>query len=98
MQTQPFTQAALILCLDPPALTPPRSLLFHTMFGCTDLRMNLSGAKFAEEADFDVHSVIGSPKRHQIDENLTFRSENFTTKFFPASKNRNLQILSLIHI
>ena len=62
------------------------------IFGRTDLRISLSGAKFDEEADFDVHSAVGPPKPHQIDENLTFRSENFAGKIFSASKNRNLQI------
>ena len=51
-----------------------------TIFGRTDLRISLSGAKFDEEADFDVRSAVGPPKPHQIDENLTFRSENFAEK------------------
>ena len=59
-----------------------------TIFGRTDLRISLSGAKFHEEADFDVRSAVGPPKPHQIDENLTFRSENFAKKKFSASKNR----------
>ena len=63
-----------------------------TIFGRIDLRIRLSGANFDEEADFDVHSAVGPPKPHQIDENLTFRSENFAEKYFLALKNRNLQI------
>ena len=63
-----------------------------TIFGRTDLRISLSGAKFDEEADFDVRSAVGPPKPHQIDENLIFRSENFAKKKFWASKHRNLQI------
>ena len=43
--------------------------------------INLSGAKLDEEADFDVHSAVGPPKPHQIDENLTFRYENFADFF-----------------
>ena len=51
-----------------------------TIFGRTDLRINPSGAKSDEEADFDVRSAVGPPKPHQIDENLIFRSENFAEK------------------
>ena len=58
------------------------------MFGRTDLRISLSGAKFDEEADFGVRLAVGPPKPHQIGNNLTFRSENFENK-----KNRqNFQI------
>ena len=58
------------------------------IFGRTDLRINLSGAKFDEEADFDVRSAVGPPKPHQIDENLTFRSKKFAPKDFSASKRK----------
>ena len=57
-----------------------------TIFGRTDLRISLSGAKFDEEADFDVHSAAGPPKPHQIDEKLIFRSENFADFFFRRRK------------
>ena len=57
-----------------------------TIFGRTDLRISLSGAKFDEEADFDVRSAVGPPKPHQIDENLTFRSENFAPQNFRRRK------------
>ena len=53
-----------------------------TIFGRTDLRISLSGAKFDEEADFDVRSAVGPPKPHQIDENLTFRSDNLAENCF----------------
>ena len=56
------------------------------MFGRTDLRISLSGAKFDEEADFDVRSTVGPPKPHQVDENLTFRSENLAEKLFRRRK------------
>ena len=49
-------------------------------FWLYNLRISLSGAKFDEEADFDVRSAVGPPKPHQIDEKLTFRSENFAEK------------------
>ena len=65
---------------------------FFVNFDRADLRISLSGAKFDEEADFDVHSAVGPPKPHQIDENLTFRSEKFGENLFSASKNRNWQI------
>ena len=55
-----------------------------TMFGRTDLRTSLSGAKFDEESDFDICSAAGPPKPHQIDKNLIFRSENFDEKDFSA--------------
>ena len=45
---------------------------FFVIFGRTDLRISLSGAKVHEEADFDVRSAVGPPKPHQIDEKLTF--------------------------
>ena len=47
------------------------------------------GAKFDEEADFDVRSAVGHAKPHQIDENLTFRSENFA-EIVEKSKVANL--------
>ena len=62
------------------------------IFGRTDLRISLSGAKFDEEADFDVRSAVGPPKPHKINEKLTFRSERFADFFFSASTNRKLQI------
>ena len=37
------------------------------IFGRTDLRTSLSGAKFDEEADFDVRSAVGPPKPDEID-------------------------------
>ena len=58
-----------------------------TIFGRTDLKISPSGTKFDEEADFDVHLAVGTPKPHQIDENLIFRSENFAKQNFSASKN-----------
>ena len=65
-----------------------------TLFGRTDLRISLSGAKFDEEVDFDVHSAVGPPKPHQIDEKLIFRSAKILLRiFFLASKNRKLQIV-----
>ena len=45
---------------------------FCAILDHTELRISLSGAKFDEEADFDVRSAVGPPKPHQIDENLIF--------------------------
>ena len=55
-----------------------------TIFGRTDLRISLSGAKFDADADFDVRSAVAPPKPHQIDETLIFRSENVPDLFFHA--------------
>ena len=56
------------------------------IFGRTDLRINLSGAKFDAEADFDVRSAVGAPKPRHIDEKLIFRFENFVEKKFQRRK------------
>ena len=52
------------------------------IFGRTNLRMSLSGAKFDEEADFDVHSAVGPPKPHQIHEKMILQSANSAEKNF----------------
>ena len=58
-------------------------------FGHTDLRISLSGAKFDEEADFDVRSDVGPPKPHQIDENLISPSKKFAgKKIFGVEKSK----------
>ena len=44
------------------------------------------GERIDEEADFDVRSAVSTPKPHQIDENLTFRSKSFATIFFQHRK------------
>ena len=64
----------------------PSKKQFFAIFGHTDLRINLSGAKFDAEADFDVRSAVGPPKPHQIDEKPTFRSENFAGNVFRRRK------------
>ena len=60
--------------------------MFLAVWGRTYLRKCLPRAKFDEEADFDVRSAVGPPKPHQIDENLTFQSENFAIFFFAVEK------------
>ena len=59
-----------------------------TIFGRTDLRISLSGAKFDEEADFDVRSAVGPPKPYQIDENLICQSKTFADFFRFAEKKK----------
>ena len=63
---------------------------FLIIFGRTDLRISLSGAKFDAEADFDIHLASPSQKSDQISKKLTvvtFRSENSArTKFLGVEK------------
>ena len=76
------------LCALPPIYAYDLRVRFLnlTIFGRTDLRISLSGAKFDKEADFDLRSAVGPPKPNQIDENLIFRSENFAEKNFRPRK------------
>ena len=52
------------------------------IFGRTDLRISLSGAKFDAEADFDVRFAAARPNPRQISEKQNFRSEIFAEFFF----------------
>ena len=63
------------------------------IFGRTDLRIGLSGAKFDAEADFDVRFTAASPNPRQISEKQNFRSEIFAEKNFLASKNQTSEIV-----
>ena len=45
------------------------------IFGRTDLRISLSGAKFDAEADFDVHFAAARPNPRQISDKRNIRSE-----------------------
>ena len=47
------------------------------IFGRTDLRKLVSGAKFDEEYDFDVRLAVAPQKPDQNNEKLIFRLENF---------------------
>ena len=40
------------------------------IFGRTDLRISLSGAKFDAEADFDIPEGVAPPKFNKFDEKL----------------------------
>ena len=71
---------------------------FFAFFGRTDLRICLSGAKFDEEADFEVPFALAPPKPYQINENLiseTKKSSSFQIVFFDvwgvAKRRRRLK-------
>ena len=73
------------------------------IFGRTDLRKGVSGAKFDARSDFDVRLAVAPQKPDQNCEKLIFRLENFQ-KFsfrffgvFSASKcRRRLKLSNLI--
>ena len=64
-----------------------------SIFGRTDLRISLSGAKFDPEADFDVRFAVARQNPRQISKKRNFRSEIFAEKFFFASKNQTSEIV-----
>ena len=68
-------------------------VLIFMIFGRTDLRKGVSGAKFDAEADFEVRSAVALQKPGQNSEKLKFRSENFAENFFLASKNETSGIV-----
>ena len=55
---------------------------FFVSFGRTDLKVRLSGAKFHEEADFDIRSAVAPPKPHQMQEKLISEAKK-KIEFFP---------------
>ena len=63
------------------------------IFGRTDLRKGVSGAKFDAESDFEVHLAVAPQKPSQNSEKTIFRFENFAEKFFSTSKNEMLGIV-----
>ena len=56
------------------------------ILGRTDLRTDVSGAKFDAESDFDVHLAIARQKPGQICKKLFFWSEYFAVFFFRRRK------------
>ena len=56
------------------------------IFGRTDLRTGVSGAKFDAESDFEVRLAVARQKPDQNHEKLNFRSENFADFFFRRRK------------
>ena len=70
-----------------------------SFFGRTDLWIGLSGAKFDEEADFEVRSAVGAQKPRQISENRNFGSEIFADFLLfgvekPNVRNRLKRVLA----
>ena len=67
------------------------------IFGLTDLRKNLSGAKFDAEADFEVRLAVAprDPKPHQIKELSAQQKIEFFESFFDvldvAKRRRRLE-------
>ena len=61
-------------------------VLIFMIFGRTDLRKGVSGAKFDAEADFEVRSAVALQKPGQNIETLKFRSEKFAENKLLASK------------
>ena len=57
------------------------------IFGCTDLRISASKAKFDERADGDVRLVVHRPKPRKNCAKKVFRSENFA-KILISSKDK----------
>ena len=58
-------------------------------FGRTDLRIDVSGAKFDAESDFEIRLAVAPQKPGQASEKLMFRFKNFTdffSDFWPKSK------------
>ena len=56
------------------------------IFGRTDLRKGVSGAKFDAESDFEVHLAVAPQKPSQNSEITIFRSEHFADFFFRRRK------------
>ena len=61
------------------------------MFGRTDLRISLSGAKFDPEADFDVRFAVARQNQYQISKRPNFPSEIFAEKKIVGVRNSNVQ-------
>ena len=56
------------------------------IFDRIDLRINLSKAKFDEEADFKANSAVAFQKTHQISKKRNFQFGNFSEKNFSVEK------------
>ena len=64
-----------------------------SIFGRTDLRISLSGAKFDPEADFDVRFAVARQNPRQISKKQNFSSEIFAEKKKSTSKNQTSEIV-----
>ena len=50
------------------------------MFGCVDLRIGASGAKFDAESDFEIRLAVARQEPDQNNEKLVLRSKIFVEK------------------
>ena len=66
-------------------------VLFLAIFGRTDLRISLSGAKFDPEADFDVRFAVARQNPRQISKKQNFSSEIFAPTFFLGVEKSNVR-------
>ena len=62
-----------------------------TIFGRTDLRISLSGAKFDPEADFDVRFAVARQNPCQIGKKQKFSIQNFRRKKNFGVENSNVR-------
>ena len=60
--------------------------MFVAIFGRTDLRKCLSGAKFDEEPDFEVRLAVAPQKPRQTGEKRNFETEKFRKKISHVKK------------
>ena len=67
--------------------------MFDDILGRTNLRISLSGAKFDEEADFEVRSAVAFPKPRQINEKQNFWDKKFDETKLLALKNETSGIV-----
>ena len=61
------------------------------IFGRTDLRISLSGAKFDPEADFDVRFAVARQNPHQIGKKQKIFVRNFRRKKIFGVENSNVR-------
>ena len=61
------------------------------ILGGTDLRIDVSGAKFDAEDDFEVRLALAPPKPGQIDKKLNFRSKKNRRFFFFDVEKSNVR-------
>ena len=71
-------------------LVIPKIDLICMIFGRTDLRIGLSGAKFREQSDFEVRLAVAPQKPSKKDKKLIFRSNKFTLCFFFRRRKMNV--------
>ena len=60
------------------------------IFGLTDLRKGVSGAKFDGQADFKIRLALAPPKPGQNSKKLKFRSENFAKRILGGVEKWNV--------